>query len=206
MVRTLVCLLLSATLPVAAESSSFLQAPSKITVLVSFDHPYSRQSFAAMKSQLQSVLNSVGLRLEVRDRNEVLPNAEFPELVVFQMKGHCTMDALPVAALSDERGPLAMAYSSDGQVLPFGEVECDTVRMSLQRIVGQGDSIRYQPVLGNALGYVMAHELYHMLANASRHTHAGVTKESLSARELLDGHLSLPEIAQLAMRQGLRSH
>ena len=206
MFRTLVCSLLLASASAIAESPSPLAPPQHLTVLLSFDHPYSAQSFAAMKSQLQTVLDNVGLKLDVRDRSEVRPHAEFADLVVFQMKGYCTMDPLPIGALSDERGPLAMAYSSDGQVLPFGEVECDHIRLTLQRILGQGNAKGYQPAFGTALGFVMAHELYHMLANAPRHTRQGVTKESLSARELLAGRLSLPEIAQLAIRQGLHNH
>ncbi len=178
-------------------------APSPATVLLSYDQPYSQPAFTALQHQLQHVLKQVGLTLDIRDRSNTQPHEQFSELFVFQMKGSCSMDALPVGALSDERGALAMAYSSDGKILPFGEVECDRIRQCLQRIVGRANPHSYQAAFGTAIGLVMAHEIYHMLAHSAQHTHDGVTKESLSARELLSGELSLPDIARLAMRRSL---
>ena len=56
-------------------------------------------------------------------------------------------------------------------------------------------ALRDSTVYGSALGKVMAHEIYHMLAHESHHTATGLTKEALSSRELLDGSVSLPENA-----------
>ncbi len=178
-------------------------SPTSLTVVLNYEQPYSQPSFEALQHRLQSILNEVGLKLEVREGSRLQPHEQFSGLVVFHMKGSCSMKALPVGALSDERGPLAMAYSSDGSILPFGEVECDRVRQSLQRLVGSQDSAMYQKAYGSALGMVMAHEIYHMLARSPIHTHKGVTKASLSAREMLEGELSLPKVARLSMREGL---
>lgn len=172
-----------------------------ITVLLTYEQPYSRPSFEALDHKLQQVLNGAGLRIDVRDRKSADPHAEFGELFVFHMKGQCSMDTLPVGALSDERGPLAMAYSSDGSVLPFGEVECDHVRESIQRVLGRQNPRMYQSAFGTALGLVMAHEIYHMLAHSSAHTERGVTKRSLTAHELLDSRLTFDDVARRAMRE-----
>ena len=96
-----------------------------------------------------------------------------------------------------------MAYSSDGTVLPFGEVECDRVRDSVRRVLGQGNSRAFDSIYASAIGMVMAHEMYHMLANSPLHTKSGVTKESLTAHELLDPGLSLPRAAQDAIRNSI---
>lgn len=151
------------------------------------------------------MLNGVGLQLDIRERNDIAPHEQFAGLVLFEMKGSCSMDALPANALrvntrSAERAVLAMAYSADGAILPFGVVECDQVRKSLQRIVGRAAPQSDQAAFGSALGLVIAHEIYHMLAHSSQHTRHGVTKESLSPRELVEGTLSLPDSARLAMR------
>ena len=175
-----------------------------ITVLLTYDQPFSQASFTALREQVTQLLKTAGMELDVKDRAEVNGHQEFRDVFLFKMRGACSMaksTPLPIGALSDERGPLAMAYSADGTVLPFGEVECDRIRQSLERIVGPATATNYESVYGSALGMVMAHELYHMLARSSRHTRGGITKESLSARELLDGRLSLSEIARLAMRQ-----
>jgi hypothetical protein len=170
---------------------------------MSFEHAASGASLKSLQRHMNRILTGTGVELDVRDRDEVAAGAEFGQLLLFHMKGYCSMEPLPVGALSDERGPLAMAYSSDGRVLPFGEVECDHVRTSIERVLGKQSTKVYQPIFDTALGMVMAHEIYHMLAGTSEHTRAGFTKAELTARELLDGKLSLPDIARLAIRQNV---
>ncbi len=199
--RLAVCCLLLNTLHVFA--ATLPSPPPVITVLLNYEQPYSHSSFEALQQQLGRVLKDVGLKLDLRDRKKAGPKEEFSEVFVFDMKGHCSMEPIPVGALSDERGPLAMAYSADGAILPFGQVECDHVRRSIQRIIGDRNPRMYQSAFGSALGLVMAHEIYHMLARSAVHTNDGVTKHSLSAQELLDSRLSLPDAARLAMRQQL---
>jgi hypothetical protein len=191
----------SVVLSAAPAAVSSTQA---VTVLVDFEKPHSALFIDALRNQLHALLGPVGFKVDLQLKSELPPYPEFAELVLFKMKGSCTMSALPlpIGALSDERGPLAMAYSSDGEVLHFGEVECDRVRESLQRILGRGNSEKHQAVFGTALGLVIAHEMYHMMANSSAHTKTGVTKSSLSARELLAGDLTLPALAQQAVHRG----
>lgn len=200
--RALPCSLLLAVLPAVGFCSS-TSSMAKLTLLVSFDHPLSATSLENVQTQLHTVLRGTGLHVEVRDRETVPARTQFGQLIVFHMKGYCSMDPLPVGALSDERGPLAMAYSTDGQVLPFGEVECDSIRVCLERVLGKQSTRAYQPLFDAALGIVLAHEIYHILANSFEHTRKGVTKASLTGRELLDKNLSMPDIAQLAIRQTL---
>jgi hypothetical protein len=202
-VRVLACCCSLLSIPLLCPAAGPAPSASPVTVLLNYEQPYSRPSFEALQRQLQHVLAEVGVRLDVRQRSETTPHEEFSELLLFEMKGSCSMAPVPVDALSDERGALAMAYSADGTVLPFGAVQCDRIRESLERIVGRGAPERYQQAFGAALGLVMAHEIYHMLAHSGHHTRQGVTKESLSARELLDSNLPLPDVARLAMRQSL---
>jgi hypothetical protein len=190
------CLLL--IVPPAAFGASKPDTPlskPQVTVLVDFEKPHSDVSLNAMRRALDDMLAPAGFSVDLQLRDALPPNAQFEELVVFKLTGSCTMSAtapMPVGALSDERGPLAMAYSSDGEILHFGEVECDRVRTSITRLLGYGSSNKSQNALGHALAMVVAHEIYHMLGNAKQHTHKGVTKSSLSPEDLLDGNLKLP--------------
>ena len=84
----------------------------------------------------------------------------------------------------------------NGELLPFGEVECDRVRQSLQRTLGRGNPAKHDTRRGIALARVMAHELYHMKAHASTHTKDGVTKAALSSEDLAGGKLLLPRQAR----------
>lgn len=176
-----------------------------VTVLVDFEKPYAAASIDALRNELQTLFAPSGLKIDVRLKSQLASGAEFNQLVVFKMKGACSMVAMPVGALSDERGPLAMTYSSDGELLHFGEVECDRVRQSLQRVLGKGCPEKRQTAFGTALGVVMAHEMYHMMANAKGHTGEGITKHSLSAEEMLAGELAIPDTARKAVQRGLGS-
>ena len=175
--------------------------PAAITVLLDFENSHSDVPLHQMETELSTILSDAGLHLDLRLKDELPPNPEFGELVIFKMKGHCGADALPVGALSDERGPLAMTYSSDGSVLAFGAVECDKVRQSLLRMFGDRNLRRHEQAYGKALGRVVAHEMYHMIANSPVHTRGGVTKESLTPRELSEGSLKLPGNIQGLLRK-----
>ena len=172
----------------------------QITVLVDFTDVRSATSLNALKSELQNILSDSHLQLDLQLKSD-FPDASVPgDLVLFKMKGHCTMNALPIAALSDERGPLPMTYSVNGELLPFGEVQCDRVRTALQRAIGRSNPEAHQTEYGVALARVMAHEIYHMLAKSATHTKEGLTKEALSPGELSRGTPRLASAAQAAIR------
>ena len=177
---------------------------SEMTVVLDFDHPYSRVSLNAMKSELRRLLKPIGITLDLELKADLEPHAVFNDLMLFEMKGACTMEPLPVGAVLDERGPLGMTHSSDGELMPFGEVDCDRVRSSIQEILGSDDPYRHQLQYGFALSMVIAHEMYHIITKSPVHTKSGVTKESLSPQELLNGGLGFPRSAQVELRESLR--
>jgi hypothetical protein len=198
-------LVLAGVLVFFAAFRAYPDTGQSVTVLVDFEKPYAAASIDALRDELQNLFASSGLKIDLRLKNQLPPGAEFNQLVVFKMKGACSMVSVPLGALSDERGPLAMTYSSDGELLHFGEVECDRVRHSLQRVLGKGYPEKRQTAFGTALGIVMAHEMYHMMANAKGHTGEGITKHSLSAEEMLAGELGIPDTARKAVQRGMGS-
>ena len=197
-------LVLSLFAPMFLCAGSEVRSP--LTVLMDFEAPHSEASLRSLRQSLNQLLSPGGINVDVQLRADLPSNAQFGELVIFKMKGSCSlMSSLPVGPIYDERGPLAMAYTSDGQVLHFGEVECDRVRHSLQRILGSNASLKNQQAFGSALAVVIAHEVYHMLGNVRNHTHKGLTKPELSASELMDSHLALPPSAMATMGKSLHA-
>jgi hypothetical protein len=172
-----------------------------VTVILEFEKPHSDVSFQVMREEVQRLLGPAGIQVDFRLKRDVTPGAEFPDLVLFKMRGSCTISGWTPERSAIQRRPLAVAYSDRGQVLHFGEVACDPIRESLETVLGPGSSGKYQYALGNALGLVIAHELYHMLADTAVHTNQGVTKEALSSRELLAAELTLPEVAREALHR-----
>lgn len=168
---------------------------SPLTVLMDFEAPHSDASLQALRLSLNQLLSPTGLLIDIQLKDDLPTNPQFGQLVMFKMKGSCSLNPMPLAIPPDERGPLGMAYTSDGAVLHFGEVECDRVRHCIQRILGFNASLKNQQTYGSALAVVIAHEVYHMLGNATKHTRDGITKAQLSPSELIDSELKIPAIA-----------
>jgi hypothetical protein len=160
---------------------------SPVTVVLKFDQPYSNLSLSEMEREASAALRNTGLTFDWRLETSLQPEAEFKSLLVFTMKGRCMMDAFP--QLIDERGPLGMAFVSDGQVLSFGEIECDRVKKTVQRVLPRGRSEKEERLYGRALGRVVAHEMYHMLSGKKVHSKSGLTQASLTADELISNHV-----------------
>lgn len=170
-------------------------SPSPLTVLMDFESPHSDTSLNALRYSLNKLLNPGGLSVQVELKSDLPASPQFGQLVIFKMKGSCSLTPLRSSKTTPDAGPLASAFTSDGQVLHFGEVQCDRVRRSLQRIPGFAASLKNQQTYGSALAIVMAHEVYHMLGNAVSHTREGITKSSLSAAELFDPRMTMPPSA-----------
>lgn len=186
------CFLLMSSLALAAPSSH-------ITVLLQFDGPPATTTISALNHELQHILSSSHLPMELSVRTEPIAGSIDGDLVIFKMKGSCSMNALPVGAVSDERGPLAMTHTVNGDVLPFADVECDRVRECVQRTIGRGNPDSHQRQYGAALARVMAHELYHILARSTEHQTTGLTKKGLTSRELTTGSILLSDSAKDAI-------
>ncbi len=170
-------------------------SPQPVTVLLQFDHPGSNVSSRFMEREVRTLLGkSIDLRFKTFEEEGV---SEPGRLVIFRMHGFCSMLGPETA---DNGGVvLGSTFVSDGTILPFGRVECDRLRTSVQRVYGTRNPQRYESQLGLAMGRVMAHELYHMLAGLKNHTDKGVTKAALSPFELVADQAVLPATASSAM-------
>ena len=170
------------TLALCALSAATPGIPPEIAVVVQTDETFSPHAWQAMETESARIARQAGLRVRFVERSKVATE-QFADLVVFRMRGKCEMDTMP--ALLDERGPFAWAFTADGNVLPFGEVKCDRVRESVKTVLRPGDFKQGDALFGRALGRVVAHELYHMLANTKKHGKTGVAKHALSAQQLV---------------------
>jgi hypothetical protein len=83
----------------------------------------------------------------------------------------------------------------DGKVLPFSEVACDRVVQLLP------DAPNRQSILGKALARVLAHELYHALADVTRHASEGIAKATLAAVDLATGTIKFDTTASALLRR-----
>ncbi len=161
-------------------------APS-VGVFIEFDSEPGPASVQAMEQEVERILKPSGLQLDWRLTRENRGNEAFAGLVVLRFSGACRADRdfQPVddfGTLGEIR-TLASTRVDAGRVLPFTEVKCDEVRQALAYLRPGAGRQERQKALGLALGRVVAHEIYHILARSTKHASSGLAK---SAEEMED--------------------
>ncbi len=101
------------------------------------------------------------------------------EVIVMRVKGRCELGPMPPPN-GHKPDTLGRTFVTDGQILPFVELDCRQISGALrQRLLGVSEEMR--PVLlGRAMGRVLAHEIYHVLARTASHSPHGIAAESMS--------------------------
>ncbi len=184
--NALICLLLALYLP----ASAGIPTPplADVTVVLDFKGPTSPQTTKEMQREASQILGASGVHLSFATRAEAANN-DYSDLVVMTFRGNCKSE--PPMPRYDESGPYAVTWTTDGRVLPFGEVDCQKVIHSARSAMWGGDLARSEQMYGRALGRVMAHELVHMLTKTGDHASHGVQRAALSPRDLTGASLTL---------------
>jgi hypothetical protein len=159
-----------------------------VTVVLDVKGSFSPAAMSEMRKEAGQIIGSSGIRLEWKTKDEAI-SATFNDLVVMTFKGACELE--PVVPLYDEMGPYAFTRTANGEVQPFGEVDCDHVVGSVRSAMIGDDFARANLLVGRALGRVVAHELVHMLTRSGEHGREGVEKSALSGKQLISASLPL---------------
>jgi hypothetical protein len=152
-----------------------------VGVFIDFDAVPSNRSVEEMKKEAAKIMKSAGYMLDWRALKENQGKEAFANVVVVKFHGKCRLE-FPAAADPDEEVTLGSTLVQNGHPLPYSDVQCDQVRKALPYARTDG-----QKALGLALGRVVAHELYHLLADTTRHVSAGLAKASHTWTELVTG-------------------
>ena len=179
---------ISVALGLAVSLAAGIQKSSVLTVILDFKGPHSPSAIKEMKRESGFILKTTGVQLDWRMLGQD-PSASYSDLVVMSFKGTCEYE--PAAPRYDELGPLAITRTTNGEVQPFGEVDCDSVINTARSAMSGIDYSRADMLIGRALGRVVAHELVHMLTKSGVHGTEGVEKPALSGRQLISGVLPL---------------
>jgi hypothetical protein len=194
--------LLFAALPALLAAASMDVPPSHtpttdVTIILDVKGAFALAAMREMESEAGRIIGTSGIRLDWRMRNDA--TATFNDLVVLTFKGSCLYEAVP--QLYDELGPYAFTRTSNGEVQPFGEVDCDHVVGSVRNAMFGNDFAHSDMLVGRALGRVVAHELVHMLTKSGEHGHEGVQKPALSGKQLISASLPLSALDVDRLRQ-----
>jgi hypothetical protein len=106
---------------------------------------------------------------------------------VFRFHGICSFDQDPGPnrrPAESSGQPLGVTDVADGQVLPFGAVDCDRLRQFVGPLMKSLSLEEKNAVLGRAMARVGAHEIYHILTGSEEHARRGIARASHSRAEL----------------------
>jgi hypothetical protein len=188
-VRSAFALIFCAASTLAAEQWSIEPATplsTQVTAVVLPDGRYSRLALHEMGREAAHILKTSGISLQWQLGEPA--QAVNGRLVIVKLLGRCDMDGPTALQMS---GPLGWSHEANGVILPFSDLACDNIRGAVYGAAVAGHQYRGNVLLGRAMGRVLAHELYHVIANTTEHGGQGVAQPTLSARELTSGQLEL---------------
>ena len=149
-------------------------AAPPLALLTNFENPPSPDALKAMREELARILGPAGLSLQWSGQEEAKQAAVLPRFLLLSFKGVCA--AGEDAERAEISSKLGASEMSDGRVLPFARVECDGIR---DVVADTRDR-----TLGVAMARVVAHEIYHVLMQTSKHAKAGIGKARHTKRDL----------------------
>lgn len=169
-----------------------------VTVILDFKGVHSDLAVHEMEREAGQILRASGVQLgwDVLGRQ---PGATYNDLVLMTFHGPCEYDSAPPRA--ENPGPYAMTHISNGEILPFGDVDCRRVVNSVTSAMSGDDFAHADQLVGRAMGRVVAHELVHMLTRSTTHGTEGVEKPALTGKQLIAPVLPLSAFDIDRMRQ-----
>lgn len=178
-----------------------------VGVFLDFDSVPGTVPVDVMKKEVDKILKPSGVALDWRMASENHGNEVFSGLVVLKFKGKCKLEGwsdTPASLFPGEERTLGTTKVVNGQVMPFTEVRCDEVKRALAYLRPEANQRERQKAFGIALGRVVAHELYHILARTTGHAARGLAKASESLQDLVTiGNMGFLEEDSTAIRKGL---
>ena len=154
-----------------------------IRLYTQFQHQPPDAVLEAIQEELDNIMVPASIDFEWRSLANTLGNEVSVELAVIHFKGTCALKDLEPAEVYP--GPLGWTHMSDGEILPFSDINCDGIRMFIQRdLLRMPETVR-EMAYGRAIARVLAHELYHIFAKTTKHAAWGVSKPAYTVQELL---------------------
>jgi hypothetical protein len=173
--------------------------PTAVTAVLMPDGPFSPMAIHEMGREAAGILKHSGVLLRWRFGPSVQVSDGL--LIVVRLRGRCEMDGpSPVT----KAGALGWSHQVDGAMLPFSDLACDSIRGAIQSTDLHENPVQANVLLGRAMGRVLAHELYHIVADTAEHGEDGVAQPALSGRDLTSGQLELRPSDVEAIQSGLR--
>lgn len=136
----------------------------------------------AFQEELSAAVTPLGILVHWRSESDLSADAWWNRVATIQFQGGC--DPSDLRARPPHPWKFGRTQVSEGKVIPYAEIHCDALRAYLGPTLVLMGQRQGTLIFGRALGRVLAHELYHILAKTRRHGSHGIGKESFTPGEL----------------------
>ncbi len=182
-------------LPVLAKNGP--AESGEISVYLKGDFGTSPPLRTAFTAEVNRLMASLGYRVNWPYHAMNVPGT----LVVVTAEGSCTTGGDASAELDNK--PLASTQDANGHVLPFVWVKC----AELNGLLAPGlrkDPPAQEARYGRALARVLAHELFHILAQTTHHAESGIAQTAVNEHNLLGLSFEFDEESRAILRGNRR--
>ena len=156
-----------------------------------------------MQRELESILRPAGVSPQWVMFSNLVGTYPNCRLISVKFLGRCAFR--PWDSPSKAAGWLGRTLSTDGELYPFIEVHCDRTLALIRPGISPVQVPPGAVLFGRALARVLAHELYHLLANTKSHGKSAITSSKIGLDDLLYGHLVFEEQDLRRMFPALRA-
>lgn len=166
-----------------------------------FQEPAPEPVQQSLEDEVESIMGPLGRHFVWRSISGVKGNEISSELAVLTFKGRCNADGLFPKEVNP--GALGWTHVSDGAILPFSEIDCDRIRLFVQKELLHRKPSERDDAFGRAMARVVSHELYHIFANTPHHGSDGVAKAAYTVQELLSDDFQFEEAECKALKASI---
>jgi len=149
----------------------------------------------AMNRELGALMQGAGFHVIWRSTDDSVAAGGVERLVMVELRGLCVPRFSNTSAPLLSSLPLASSSVADGRVLPFSWVDCSALNRFLSPVALNQTQAEQDSLYGRSMARLLAHELYHVLAQTDDHTPAGIAKARFSTADLLAEHLDFEAYA-----------
>ena len=181
--------------PPRADTSS-VSTPGTLTIFLKGDS----EAVEFTRLELARIIRPAHLNAEWKRMSERQVGVDYARLVAVELHGACLAKPIFGPGLSADTQALASTAIADGRVLPFSTVDCDNVRKLMSAAFAQSSREMWPELFGRALARVIAHELFHMLAQTRSHKALGISKACFNVRDLTADRFDFDEVTLAQIR------
>jgi len=167
----------------------------KLVIFLISDSVIAPAASLQMKRELGDLLQAAAIHVEWQDPSVDRGSLENDYAAVIHLRGFCRPTEPGGRLQHSAPGPFTLASSAvaDGVILPFGDIDCAALNSFLGPALWRVPEKERESAYARAVARLMAHELYHVIAQTHSHTHSGVAKPSFTVTDLLSDRFEFTE-------------